>query len=227
MQRTMLLLVMLILFAGCQVPWHEPEVEQGCDALPAEERDACFYNQAIEQSDARLCRSILTIAQRERCFMELAKEMCDTTLCDHVKVLYKPLECQQQIEHSTHCQTAEEPAQPLQEIQEIDEEAGLPPEGLAPLPGSKEDLEDPCSAFGGDQRDFCFQKAALDAGDASLCEQVVGERYAGSDVNPAKNKCYFMLAISQCAPTLCDQVRGEERPFTGMSCKQRISQECP
>jgi len=224
MQRTTLLIT-LVLLTGCQVPWNAPTVDQGCGNLSLEERDECYYNQALEQSDANLCRNILTIAQRERCFMELAKETCDTTLCDHLKVLYSKENCQQQIENSTHCNVEQPTSEPVSDEQRTEQD--IAPIVEESLPGKVEDPNDLCSLLGGDQRDFCYQKSALDAGDSSFCEQVVGERYAGEDVNPAKNKCYFMLAISQCAPVLCNQVQGEQRPFTETSCKQRISQECP
>jgi len=216
----MFLLIVLFVLTGCQ-----SILDKGCDTLPTQERDQCYYNQAIEQSDAELCRGILTIAQREECFMYLAKETCNVVLCDHVKVLYKTSECQQQIVNSTHC-GADEPA-PKEEPNMMDEENNLPPADDIILPGASNNSDDPCSVLGGDQRDFCYQKAAIDAGDASLCEKVVGERYVESDVNMAKNKCYFILAISQCSPSICDKVKGEQSPFTAISCKQRISQECP
>jgi hypothetical protein len=74
-----------------------------------------------------------------------------------------------------------------------------------------------------DDKDHCYQFAAKEAGDPSLCEKIKGEGFKGS--NPPKDKCYLQVANKTKDASHCANMQGGFYSYEPSECYQMIAKE--
>ncbi|MBU0766394.1 hypothetical protein KKF55_01235 [Patescibacteria group bacterium] len=98
------------------------------------------------------------------------------------------------------------------------------PAALGPIFEEEVDL---CEELVADEQDHCYQQEASDKEDFVICENIQGERFTYIAGNPPKDKCFSMVALKMCDPTICDYIQGGQSYFSPTECKQRIAKYCP
>lgn len=78
-----------------------------------------------------------------------------------------------------------------------------------------------CGFAPSDDKDHCFQFAAVTAGDASLCESIEGKSFKYS--NPPKDKCYLQVANKTKDPSLCSKMVGGPMSYEPEECYDLVA----
>ena len=62
-----------------------PEIpEEGCEALSGSDRDWCFREMAVEQTDPSICLEIIDDYYRDSCYRYIAMDTGDSSYCDYM-----------------------------------------------------------------------------------------------------------------------------------------------
>ncbi|MCF7844986.1 MAG: hypothetical protein K9M03_04125 [Kiritimatiellales bacterium] len=85
---------------------------------------------------------------------------------------------------------------------------------------------DTCKDFIGDEQDHCYQQKAWEQEDFMICRKISGDRFEYTGGNPPRDKCFSMVALKKCDPSICDFIQGGQRYFSPTECLDRIYKNC-
>jgi len=78
-----------------------------------------------------------------------------------------------------------------------------------------------CQFF--DNKDHCYQNAAVQDANSEICEKIKGEDFEGVGSNPPKDKCYKRIAENTGDLTACDKIEGGLYSYTKEECVKNTS----
>jgi len=94
------------------------------------------------------------------------------------------------------CQPIEKPMEEPDQTSEEQVDKG-------PMEPQVEITEESCQSLPTDQIEMCLVRAAYEAGDITLCEDMVDEFY--------KDRCYLGVSEKTGDPTICELIEGSDR----------------